>query len=83
VGGARERRIGRRPVADFGSFKIRSVSACGAMDHGVFAVFGQHHEFMAGVAADGSAFGFDNQIVESRPIEDAAIGLVHNVVAVV
>ena len=46
-----------------------------------FAVFRRHHEFMAGVAADGAALRLDRQVTEPGTLEDAAIGRVHLLVA--
>ena len=53
------------------------------MQNRVFAVLGQDHELMAGVAADRSALGLDGQVVQPATLEDAAIGGIHGLVALV
>ncbi len=71
----------RVAAADLRPLLVGRVAAMGAMEHDVFTVFRRHHEFMAGVAADGAAFRLDRQVTQPGAIEDAAIGRVHLLVA--
>ena len=48
-----------------------------AEDDPVFTVRCRNHEFVRSIAADGTAFGFNRQVVQPATREDAAISAVH------
>ena len=92
-GGARRGHLGQRlpqgvgrdqvAAADLRPFLVGRIAAAPAMEHDVLAVLGGDHEFMAGVAADGTAFGLHRQVAQPAAVENAAVGRVHLLVAVV
>ena len=77
--------VGRQQVAaaDLRPLLVGRIAAVGAVQHDVLAVFGRDHEFVTHVAADRSALGLDGQVVQTAAIEDAAVGGIHLLVALV
>ena len=64
-----------------GPLNIGPVIAGGAGDHGVLAGLGQDHELVGEGAPDGARVGLYGLVLEPQPVVDAAIGVVHEAVA--
>lgn len=64
-----------------GLFHVGGVVAAGAVDDGVFAGGGDDLELLAQVAADGAAVGGHGTVGQAEAVEDAAVGLGHDLVA--
>ena len=75
--GAAQQCSGRLNEAGFGLLHVGGVVAGVAGDDGVLAGFGQHHELVGTVAADGAGVGLHGPELEAAALEDAAVGLVH------
>ena len=67
----------------FGAFHVGGIAAFGAGGDGVFAGIGQHHELVREIAADGAGVGFHGAEAQAQTLEDAAVGVVHQLVAFV
>ena len=71
---------------DGGAFHVGGPGAfrpVGAGGDGVFAGFGEHHELMGEVAADGAGVGFHGAEVEAHAGEYLVVGFLHGSVALV
>src|SRR5262249_19683910 len=83
VGGEARGGTGRRVVlaTDLGALLVGRLAAAPAVDDLVLARGAGNHEFVGGIAADRPTLGLDDDVRESTTIVNAAIGLVHRLVA--
>ena len=66
---------------DGGALDVGGPVASGAVGDGVFAGFGQHHELMREVAADGAGVGFHGTELQRHAAENLFVRLEHLLVA--
>ena len=65
----------------FGALEVRGVRTLAALDQAVLAGIRKHHEFVRRTAAHRAGVGLDDLRPEAAPLEDALVGLVHRLVA--
>ena len=72
-------RTGGRRAGD--EFQVGREIAAGSKGNSILAGVGENMEFVGAAAADGPRIRFDDAKVESRAGEDARVGFVHGIVA--
>ncbi len=80
VGARRNDKGGVVCLLELGLFDVGSVVTGCAADDGVFAGVGEHLELVGHVAADVAGVGLDGAIAEPAAVEDADVGVIHDLV---
>ena len=79
LAGRRARAGGRQRL---GFLHVGGVVAAGAVDDGVLAGVGDDLEFLAQITADGAGIGRHGAVAQAEAVEDGAVGLRHDLIAV-